>query len=61
MSCAIVRDPATRIPFELATAFVSVPVWKEPYAMTPASSAAAMTARTASARNSGVAPAVGSS
>ena len=39
---------------------VSVAVENEPYETTPAASAAAMTARTPSARSSGVAPAVAS-
>ena len=46
------------MPAEFATATASASVENEPYAITPAASAAAMTARTPSARNSGVAPAV---
>ena len=48
------------MPFEFATAITSVAVENEPYEMTPAASAAAITARTPSARSSGVAPAVAS-
>ena len=58
ISCAVVRVPAARTPFELATAIDSRLVANEPYAVTPAASAAPMTARAASARNSGLAEAV---
>jgi len=58
ISCEVVLVPAARVPAEFATATDSVPVANDPYAVTPASSAAPMTARTASARNSGLAPAV---
>src|SRR5947207_3361130 len=60
ISCDVVRSWAARTPFEFATAMVSTPVANEPYATTPASSAAPMTARAAAARNSGVALAVAS-
>ena len=46
------------MPLELATAIASASVENEPKAVTPASSAAAMTARTPSARSSGLAWAV---
>src|SRR5438046_2331640 len=55
-----VRCCAARTPRELTIAIDSVVVENEPYAMTPASSAAAITSRTAPARISGVAPAVSS-
>ena len=46
------------MPAEFATATASASVENEPKAVTPTASAAAMTARTPSARNSGVASAV---
>ena len=46
------------MPFELATATASASCEKDPYAVTPASSAAAITAQAPSARSSGVAWAV---
>ena len=60
MSWEEVRSCAARTPRELATASDSVEVANEPYAVTPASSAAAMTSLAASARISGVAAAVAS-
>ena len=57
-SCDQVRSSWARIPSELARATCSKSVVKDPYARTPAASAAAMTSRAAPARNSGVASAV---
>ena len=59
-SWALVRRSAARTPLEVATATASASIENEPYAVTPASSAAAMTARAPSARSSGLAAAVAS-
>ncbi len=59
-SCDVVRRCDARMPLELATAMTSVAVENDPYEMTPTASAAAITARTPSARSSGVALAVAS-
>ena len=57
-SCELDRRSAARMPLEVATATASASVENEPKAVTPASSAAAMTARAPAARSSGPAAAV---
>ena len=52
------RRSAARMPRDVATAIASASVENEPNAVTPASSAAAITARAPSARSSGLAAAV---
>ncbi len=57
-SCEVVRRSAARMPLEFATANASASVENEPNAVTPAASAALITARAPPARSSGVAPPV---